>query len=61
MSAVTGDQLREARVRRGLTVEHIAVETCRSADTIRRWESGRSTVPATVVAALRRILELDAS
>jgi hypothetical protein len=44
-----------------LTVEHIAVETCRSADTIRRWESGRSTVPATVVAALRRILELDAS
>jgi transcriptional regulator with XRE-family HTH domain len=50
-----GDRLRYHRIRNGFPAEKVALETDRSAATIRRWETGQITPPPVKIGQLARL------
>lgn len=48
--------MHDARIARGLSVEHVAVAVGRSSFTVRAWESGKITPPTAALGELASVL-----
>jgi len=58
---ITGPDLKAARLRAGLTLEQLGVLLCVTPSAISHWETGRNGIRRKNHAALRLILDLEAT